>query len=353
MGKADTDGAREDAAPAHTLRAEFTGSGSEYFRVWVVNLLFSLLTLGVYSAWAKVRRKKYLYGCTRLDGDTFDYFARPQGILRGRIVAVAALAVYALAGELYPESRFAFWGLAAIAAPWVIVRALIFNARNSAWRGLRFHFNGTPGEAARVFLGLLAVTALTAGLAYPWFVARQKRFVLGNHAFGASPFGCDAPTRAFFGLYLRAGLLLIALVAPLGALAAYATFALRGHASLAPLAIVLPLIAVYSGYIVVYGYVQARSANLLWNSTYGPGLRFSSALEAKKLIGIYFGNILAVACSAGLLIPWAVVRTLKYRLRCFAVLIDQELVHEADPNFARVGATGQELGDFFNLDLGL
>lgn len=343
----------ESASPARTLRPEFTGSGAEYFRVWIVNLLFSLLTLGIYSAWAKVRKKKYLYGSTRLDGDTFDYFARPEAILKGRIVAVAAFVAYALAGELYPESRYAFWGLAALAAPWFIVRAFIFNARNSAWRGLRFHFTGTPGEAARVFLGRLAVTALTMGLAYPWYAARQKRFVLSNHAFGASRFGCDLSTRSFFGLYLRAGLMQIALLVPAGALAFFAIWALRSHQSLAMLAIALPAVAVYSAYAVVYGYVQARSANLMWNSAYGPGLRFSSTLEAKKLIAIYFGNIVAVACSAGLLIPWAVVRTLKYRLSCFAVLVEQEVVHEADPGFARVGATGQELGDFFNLDLGL
>ena len=37
----------------------FEGKTSEYFGIWIVNLLLSLLTLGIYSAWAKVRRKKY------------------------------------------------------------------------------------------------------------------------------------------------------------------------------------------------------------------------------------------------------------------------------------------------------
>jgi len=343
----------ESASTGRTLRPEFTGGGAEYFRVWVVNLLFSLLTLGIYSAWAKVRKKKYLYGCTRLDGDSFDYFARPEAILKGRIVAVLAFAAYALVGELYPESRFAFWGAAALAAPWVIVRSLIFNARNSAWRGLRFHFNGTPGGAARVFLGLLAVTAVTLGLAYPWFVARSKRFVLGHHALGSSRFGCELSTGAFFWLYLRALLMQIGLLVPVGALAFLATWALRSNESLARFAFVLPVLGAYAAYAVVYGYLQARTANLMWNGTYGPGLRFSSTIEAKKLIRIYLGNIVAVIFSAGLLIPWAVVRTLKYRLSCLAVVVEQETVHEADPAFARVGATGQELGDFFNLDLGL
>jgi len=107
------------------------------------------------------------------------------------------------------------------------------------------------------------------------------------------------------------------------------------------------------GYAIAYAYVQARTGNLMWNGTSGPGLKFESSLSAWKLIRIYFGNIVAVACTAGLLIPWAVVRTLKYRLECFAITVRDDVVHKANPAFARVGATGQELGDFFNLDLGL
>src|SRR4051812_25640947 len=123
-----------------TVRPEFTASGAEYFRIWIVNLLFTLLTLGIYSAWAKVRKKRYFYGSTRFDGTTFDYFASPRAILNGRIVAFVIFVVYALAGDLVPPSHFAFWAVGGLAFPWLAVRALGFNARNSAWRGLRFDF---------------------------------------------------------------------------------------------------------------------------------------------------------------------------------------------------------------------
>jgi len=85
------------------VRPEFTGRPGEYFRIWIVNLLFSLVTLGIYSACAKVRKKKYFYGSTRFDGETFDYFGRPKAIFRGRVVAFLAFVVYALGGELYPN----------------------------------------------------------------------------------------------------------------------------------------------------------------------------------------------------------------------------------------------------------
>ena len=204
-----------------------------------------------------------------------------------------------------------------------------------------------------MFLGLLAVTVVTLGLGYPWFVARRKRFVLGNHALGSSRFGCEVSTRSFYWLYLRAFLMQIVLLVPAFVLAFAAPWILRTYGTLAPVAFALPALAAYAAYAMVYGYLQAGATNLLWNGAYGPGLRFASDLRAKKLIGIYIGNILAAVFSVGLLIPWAVVRTLKYRLSCLAVIVEQETVHEADPGFARVGATGQELGDFFNLDLGI
>src|SRR5688572_25368406 len=56
-------------APQH---AQFTGTGREYFQIWIVNLLLTIVTLGIYSAWAKVRRLQYFYRHTRLAGAGFD-----------------------------------------------------------------------------------------------------------------------------------------------------------------------------------------------------------------------------------------------------------------------------------------
>jgi uncharacterized membrane protein YjgN (DUF898 family) len=342
------------AAPSErVVRPQFTGSANEYFRVWIVNLFFSLVTLGFYSAWAKVRKKRYFYGSTRFDGDSFDYFGSPRAILIGRIIAVLVFLAYALLGELYPHSRYAFWGLALLLLPWLVVRALTFNARNTAFRGLRFDFCSTPREAARVYIGMLTVVVLTAGLAYPWFMARQKAFVVSRHAFGVSRFACELPAKAFFGIYLRAALLLAAFVVPAVLLAG----SLIGHVELpdqfAWLVYFLPALPMYAGYAAAYAYSQARTVNLMWNNTEGPGMRFSSTLSAYALAKLYLGNMVAVACSAGLLLPWAVVRTLRYRLENFAMTVEGEGVHDANPALARVGATGQELGDIFNLELGL
>lgn len=342
------------AQAPRVVRPVFTGSAGEYFRVWIVNLFFTLVTLGIYSAWAKVRKKKYFYGSTRFDGETFDYFGRPIAILKGRIIAFIAFVVYVFVGELYPESHYVFWAVAVVFLPWLVVRALTFNARNSAHRGLRFHFSGTPKQAAGVYIGTLALAVVTGGLAYPLFIKRQKTFVVSSHAFGLTALRCELSAWAFFWVYVRAALIVFVVAVPAVLVPTYAFQVAR---TLPPylswVVWLLPLIGIYAAYAVAYAYIQARTTNLLWNGTSGEGFRFSSSLSVRRLIGIYVGNIVAVACTGGLLIPWAVVRTLKYRLESFAMTVEHEVVHQANPQFARVGATGQELGDFFNLDLGL
>ncbi len=48
----------------HQLPIEFTGSGSEYFRIWIVNLLLMFVAFGLYDPWAKVQRLRYFYAHT-------------------------------------------------------------------------------------------------------------------------------------------------------------------------------------------------------------------------------------------------------------------------------------------------
>ena len=199
-----------------SARPEFTASANEYFRVWIVNLFFTLVTLGVYSAWAKVRKKKYFYGNTRLDGDVFDYFAEPVAILKGRAIAAIAFVAYAFVSELYPLSSWVFLGVGVAFLPWLIVRSATFGARCSSWRGLRFDFTATTAGMARIILGVGALVPLTLGLAYPYFVARRKSFVASHYGFGQTGFSCHVRPGAVYAIYARASLLFIALAAATG-----------------------------------------------------------------------------------------------------------------------------------------
>jgi uncharacterized membrane protein YjgN (DUF898 family) len=135
--------------PWRALPVQFTGSTSEYFRIWIVNTLLSIVTLGIYSAWAKVRRKQYFYRHTWIDGTSFDYLADPIKVLKGRLVIGAIIAALGVSQQYSPVLYVVLLLLLVLASPWLVVKALSFNARNSAFRNIRFAFAGRTGEAGR------------------------------------------------------------------------------------------------------------------------------------------------------------------------------------------------------------
>ena len=75
MSVMESDTAGASAPQRHPI--EFTASGSEYFRIWIVNLLLIVVTLGIYLPWAKVRKLKYFYSNTWVGGDALDFHGEP------------------------------------------------------------------------------------------------------------------------------------------------------------------------------------------------------------------------------------------------------------------------------------
>lgn len=39
----------------------FTGQAGEYFRIWIVNLCLTIVTLGIYLPWAIVRQRSAVF----------------------------------------------------------------------------------------------------------------------------------------------------------------------------------------------------------------------------------------------------------------------------------------------------
>jgi hypothetical protein len=77
--KADLD-RPEPEADTRELSFEFDCDGKAYFRFWIENYLFSIVTLGLYSAVAKVQNNKFLYSRVKLDGHSFEYIGGPGAI---------------------------------------------------------------------------------------------------------------------------------------------------------------------------------------------------------------------------------------------------------------------------------
>ena len=111
-------------------QVSFTGTAREWFGIWIVNLLLTIVTLGIYSAWAKVRRNKYFYQNTHIAGRNLDYHATGLQILIGRIIVVVGLVAYSVLSAIPLVGLVLILGLVII-FPWLLVRSLRFNARRA------------------------------------------------------------------------------------------------------------------------------------------------------------------------------------------------------------------------------
>ncbi len=330
----------------------FTGKAREYFGIWIVNTLLKIVTLGIYSPWAKVRKRQYFYGNTQLDGENFDYMANPLVLLKGLLIAAVLFICYTVGSNYSPMLGIILGILFFLLMPWVIVRSRLFNNRNSAHRNIRFNFRPAYGEAYAAYAWLPILTPFTGGLLFPYVYYRQRRFLMENNLFGTSRFTFKARGKDFYFIALKTlglGLLLI------GGLAASTTMLMTGllkAPSMSPViaGIATPL-AIIIGYFLVMIYAYVRTVNLTWNSTLLGENHFVSSLRARDMSWILLSNLAAVILSFGLLVPWASIRLARYRLNKLIFVAHGDLDHFRAAQLPETSAVGEEIGDIFDIDV--
>lgn len=335
----------------------FTGRGSEYFRIWIVNIALSIITLGIYSAWAKVRTMRWFYGHTFLDNHAFSYLATPMQILKGRLIAATLLILYVGTSKFAPLISSLIIIAIGIASPWIIVAALRFGARQSAYRGLRFNFTGSVGDAAIVYLFMPMLTIITCGLALPYVAYTQLKFLATHYAYGSTTTLYSGSSKPFWKLYL---LTLAFLAVVWGTIGALMYNYMLSHPAISPeakqqmigLAISVGLLAFYVTIPIAVAIIKTHTINLFYNHLHLEDVRFHSTQRVRDVVWIYVTNLLLIMLTLGLYIPFASVRLARYRslhLEIIAVNLDEFAVQ----SFATTTAVGSEISDLFDMDIGV
>ncbi|MBI5005487.1 MAG: DUF898 domain-containing protein [Nitrosomonadales bacterium] len=333
---------------------EFTGKGWEYFRIWIVNLLLTIVTLGIYSAWAKVRRLQYFYRNTRLDGGSFEYHGTPMAILKGRLIAFGLLIGYNAAFEFDPMIGLAVGGLLALVMPWMLMRSLCFKLYNSSYRGLRFGFAGSSRGAYRAFLLYPLLAGLTLYLLAPLAHQRIKQYQFDNSRFGNTAFRFGASPRGFYILYLSAlavmvgsVLLAIALAMMLGSGASGPAGFAAGFMLAGPFLMLIMLVAM----LVVTSLFSAYMQNLVWGNTELGPHRFFSQVSARRLLWVRVSNFIGIALTLGLFTPFAAVRMARLQLESMGLAISGDLSGFVADQQQQATAAGQEAAEMFDVDI--
>jgi uncharacterized membrane protein YjgN (DUF898 family) len=339
------------AMPALEHPFEFHGHEREYFRIWIVNLALTILTLGIYSAWAKVRTERYFYANTRVAGMPFEYLARPLPILKGRIIAFTLFGSYIVASRFSLKLQLVLLVLIAVLMPWLIVRGLMFRARYSSWRGLTFRFVADYRGAYIYYLLMYLLFPLTLGLIFPYIKFRQKKFLVEHHRFGRRDFDFSATAGDFYIPYFIAVGMMFGLWIGIAASMPLLISGVGRDSGMAGFYFLLALS--YAAYFVIFVYLASRILNLTYNKAALAGIALRSSVRARDLLRLYAFNTFGIILSLGMLIPWAMIRMARYRAARLVLLAGDDLDSLEGEGQREVSAVGAEIDHVFDMDIGL
>ncbi len=361
-------------------RMKFHGSGGEYFKIWIKNIALSILTLGIYSAWAKVEDQKYFLRSTELAGERFDYHADPIKILISRLIVIGLLiflqlapVVGAMLGPAGVVLSVFMVLLFVLLVPFFFVKSMQFKAKYTSYRNIRFAFRGKMKESYTIFflyylvplfaimspfalllidkslmpvafgvfiLGFLALSFIVG----PKFLDRMLKFIFNNLYYGGSRVHIKSSFQDVlidiivkFMIFMMAGGIFVGLFFVVGIFMGEAVGGLVLSLGILIFYFTVPQFQVY----LLHNYV--------WNrlSCEGNSSRFK--LKFQDLLFVSFTNMLLVVFSLGLLFPFA-------RVNLYSLMIDsrsfdvENLDQFVQASEQKASTLAEELGDALDFD---
>lgn len=298
----------------------FFGKGSRYFGIWAVNIILTILTLGIYYPWAKTAIRKYIWNETELDGDRFVYHGTGMEMLKGFIIAYGIIISLFLISFFNPLGIFFIYIGIFLLMPFAIFSGWRYRLSRTSWRGIFFSFNGKLSEFIVLYFKNLFLTIITLGIYGAWMRVNILKYLLNHSKFGQYKMSFKGSGSELFGINI--------------------------------LGIILSVITLYiylPWYIANYFNFTVNNTNIADDNQKVYPLK--SALTGTDTFIIFITNGLLVMFTFGLAFPWANMRSQKLFTESINLnhQIDLEnLIQESDDYR---DATGDDLLDVLDIDI--
>ena len=350
---------------------EFTGTGGEYFRVWIVNVLLSVVTLGLYTPVARRRTAQWFYGHTLVAGTPLEFTAQQRKMVVGFLLFAGLYIAFQLASETGQDTAVVLMMLAAAAlAPYFWASAMRFRLNATRWRGVRLQFTAgwaevyraawplfalaavwaivflvigamagdeespqarLPPDAVAKILGLLALGIVASVMALMRLEFNAKSLLVRRARVG----GQEGRWKPVFGDFVRiwlatVGVFLAGAVAVIvvAVVVAGGSFAMVDRARSPGLGAVLFIVgmAIAGLFMLVLvsgparAYREARLFKLVWGNTgVSRVARFKCGLRVRSYVVLRVRNLLLTLLTLGFFRPFALVS--EYRMKCESVTL--------------------------------
>jgi uncharacterized membrane protein YjgN (DUF898 family) len=183
-----------------TLETQVKGSRADLFALVLKTGLLMVLTLGLYSFWARTRLRRWMWSSVRPGGMPLEYTGEPLEKLIGFFVAAVLLVFYIglgmmvilffslnITGDPLPGLGFAVL----LVTPLYFVaqyRGRRYLVNHTSWRGLSFSM--APGAFGYMWRAILYYTLAFASVGLLWPVAtfRLRKYMMDRTYFGDDRF---------------------------------------------------------------------------------------------------------------------------------------------------------------------
>jgi uncharacterized membrane protein YjgN (DUF898 family) len=316
--------------PPSSQTIVFRSALGSFIGLAAINLLLTIVTLGIYRFWARTRVRRFLWENTTFAEEPLEYRGKGLELLVGAILGLILIALPYVVVQLVAAALIAAQHPAMAALPGIVLiigiyylvgvglyRSERYILSRTSWRGIRGGMTGGGWAYGWLFFRLQLLRAITVGLASPYISTRLWNARMNDAMFGSTRVEAAAQWRPIF---LRFVIALITAVVIYGVAAAYlfgsiAEIATLGKTTPPDIHAILPmLMRLYGTFFVaaiLVGLVSlsyhAAYYRQIWGSTRIETLGLEFDATTVNWLTYYLGNLLIIVLTLGLglaIMPW-------------------------------------------------
>ena len=309
---------------------KFHGKGSTYFGIVAINIVLTIVTLGLYYPWAKERYRKYIWNETEFQNTRFIFHGTGKEMFRGFLIAYVFMIVFygcyfaltsstsfepVLIGAMFLVSFIS----ALVLIPFAIFSSWRYRVSRTSWRGIYFSFSGKFSEYFPLYFKYLLLTIVTFGFGFTWFKTNIQKYLVAHTHLGNFDMDFHGEGSELLGINI------------LGSMLSYMT------------------LGIYYPFFLANRYNFTVNNTTVSDRTIRRTMR--SSLTGSHLLGVLFVNLVLLICTLGLAFPFTKMRYLQALIdnTQFPEDLDYDAI-EQDATFYNKAA-GEELLDILDVDI--
>jgi uncharacterized membrane protein YjgN (DUF898 family) len=220
MGRQITEEAQPERIRHHlpTHRITYDGQTGQVYKIWLLNIVMNIFTLGIYSFWGKTRLRQYVAGAFKLNKDRFEYTGTGKelfiGFLKAMLIFLVLYLPFMVASIIAPDAA---WPLVFLIPFFYVLPVALYSAwryrmSRTQWRGIRFELDGSVMKFAGVFLWRWLINIVSLGILIPYSDIRIYQYVADNAYYGDIAFRFEGRGKNLMAIHLATYSIIIGLL---------------------------------------------------------------------------------------------------------------------------------------------